>query len=1028
MDTIIEEPQNERAQIQDIGIVDASDWSTQSEQIINPTLLYIAVEYVKDYKADDPNGVITSQAEVFSDFDSHVSPLDPNMSSVADYSSVFNESSADYNPVVIHQLITQDGTVQNEQYISSINPSLDAISTVLCNNNIREVNSEFLHMVNQDDADIVNTANADSMLVPKREQKVELLITDETTGISYSVDAQELLVEPCLQDDQRLLEALAPDPILESDLLTLDDRTLKSELNDDIDMCPSEMATVNAEAVNNYINNLSEAELGKTNAINSFKMTTRSKYLDPEEQLLSCVYSITDKPVLTRARASLPESYLTLTKVDKEDAVFAKKTIPKRTQFGPLEGVLIPVTSDDAVLLKNSEENNLMYLVKTDNTFCRVDAADENTSNWMMFVRKATTYEEQNLVITQEDNGIYFTTTTVIMPKQELRVWYSKVYAEFYDLPRLQPKQDFCWPCYECSLIFNSSNELQKHLDTHDKEKDENVKPKKKKLFFFKKFHNEAVECQICYETFFQCNHNFLKQHILHKHQLAKGTVEECFIAITIYKCNTCTASFKSESLLKIHSFKHDPDTSEEQMNHVCPDCQKKFPTQRQLVLHVMQHAVVSATQPKKNKCTICYKIFSHPDRLLRHMVVHGSDENKPLQCKICSKRFLNNSALSCHLKTHSVGKKVFECPICKERFDHVLKLKLHVPSHCHNNTFTCPHCKKVFKKYSIVRKHIRAFHCDITHDCPDCGKRFPSLDKLKVHLLRHSDHKEFLCANCGKQFKRKDKLQEHCKRIHSEERENTIPMIKHAKKIKKFMPRVEPTDFHRFIYKCHSCMVGFKRRGMLVNHLAKKHPDIPPDSVPELNLPILQTTRDYYCQYCDKVYKSSSKRKAHILKNHPGAALPMSNRKRGASLQEVAGLPNPTFSQTVGSITTRPQNCMWCHKQYASKAKLLQHQRKKHRDLLGNEVQCKEEEVPVVADSVEQKKDSNDDVAEFEKVVENMISGELVDYSLEEGTQYCHLAINEAESFIEASELENPNSQLYRLLTTANNGMLPPR
>lgn len=40
----------------------------------------------------------------------------------------------------------------------------------------------------------------------------------------------------------------------------------------------------------------------------------------------------------------------------------------------------------------------------------------------------------------------------------------------------------------------------------------------------------------------------------------------------------------------------------------------------------------------------------------------------------------------------------------------------------------------------------------------------------------------------------------------------------------------------------------------MLVNHLAKRHPDVAPESVPELNLPILRQTRDYYCQYCDKV------------------------------------------------------------------------------------------------------------------------------------------------------------------------------
>lgn len=49
----------------------------------------------------------------------------------------------------------------------------------------------------------------------------------------------------------------------------------------------------------------------------------------------------------------------------------------------------------------------------------------------------------------------------------------------------------------------------------------------------------------------------------------------------------------------------------------------------------------------------------------------------------------------------------------------------------------------------------------------------------------------------------------------------------------------------------------------------------------------------------------------------------------------EIPGVPNPTFSQTVGSITTYPHHCDWCHKQYASKAKLLQHQRKKHYDML---------------------------------------------------------------------------------------------
>lgn len=132
--------------------------------------------------------------------------------------------------------------------------------------------------------------------------------------------------------------------------------------------------------------------------------------------------------------------------------------------------------------------------------------------------------------------------------------------------------------------------------------------------------------------------------------------------------------------------------------------------------------------------------------------------------------------------------------------------------------------------------------------------------------------------------------------------------------------------------------MVGFKRRGMLVNHMAKQHPDVSIDSVPELNLPILQTQRCYYCIYCEKVYKSNAKRKAHILKYHPGRELPQSTRQKSTVTDQAIGvLHDPSFSESISSVTTRALQCQWCYKQYASKTRLLQHQRKEH----SNEVNC---------------------------------------------------------------------------------------
>nr|CAH7755872.1 unnamed protein product [Callosobruchus chinensis] len=185
MDAIVEGPQDDRGQMQDINIVDTTNWNTQNQAAIvnnnGNTFVYIALHYVKN----DPNNVPT-QPGGFSDFDPHVSHMDPNMSSVARYSPVYNEAVSEFNPVVIHQLVTQDGTVQNEQYINNLNtaPLVDNIPTVLCNGSVPDVSNQFLHMIGQANAN-VNGGNGAAMHVNgEQEQEVELLITDEATGNS----------------------------------------------------------------------------------------------------------------------------------------------------------------------------------------------------------------------------------------------------------------------------------------------------------------------------------------------------------------------------------------------------------------------------------------------------------------------------------------------------------------------------------------------------------------------------------------------------------------------------------------------------------------------------------------------------------------------------------------------------------------------------------------------------------------------------------------------------------------------------
>ncbi|GFY71682.1 PR domain zinc finger protein 10 [Trichonephila inaurata madagascariensis] len=762
---------------------------------------------------------------------------------------------------------------------------------------------------------------------------------------------------------------------------------------------------------------------------------------------------IYDKPVLSRAWASLPAQYLYVNKIAMDNegepvyGVFAKKTIPKRTQFGPIEGVLIKredPPSDNFILVLEHEENVAFY----------VDTSDESVSNWMRFVRPADTHKEQNLVLVQQGHSLYFNTTRSINPKTELRVWYSAAYAEKWGLPVLEPneeekkalqEQENAWPCFECNQRFLTSVDLQKHLNQHDEENKVTGAPRvrnkaRARTKFAKKGHvsrlrtivenaiegensllkkargrppkkykipckQEVYKCDICFKSFprnyslqrhlimhtgekkYKCpicdmrfSHVYNRnRHVRrHKHTDANGDVQLMKPVKTLFKkkqgaewvCIHCSLTFDNSNVLNLHTLTHaaenvafseehqflessigtedgfegsDESNKDTEESHKCPECTLEFTTRKDLIEHASVHGKIGKQRCfrgiinplKPFKCNLCYKSFASDERLIKHYLVHGSEDSKPLQCDICYKRFLNNSALACHIKVHSEERKFYECPICKTEFDQIVALKEHVHVHCVNGEFHCPSCNKVFVEYNQIRKHIRAFHSERRYPCDKCEKIFPRPDKLKLHMLRHSDHREFLCANCGKQFKRKDKLKEHMKRMHAPDREAKVN-AKNSKSSgsKKFVPKVSPTDYHRFIYKCHNCLLGFKRRGMLVNHLAKRHPEIRPETVPELNLPILKTTRDYYCQYCEKVYKSSSKRKAHILKNHPGSELPMSNRRKGG-VPDIPGLPNPTFSQTVGSITTHPHHCSWCHKQYASKAKLLQHQRKKHVDML---------------------------------------------------------------------------------------------
>ncbi|KAG8288028.1 PR domain zinc finger protein 10 [Homalodisca vitripennis] len=175
---------------------------------------------------------------------------------------------------------------------------------------------------------------------------------------------------------------------------------------------------------------------------------------------------ISDKAVPSRARATLPASYLAINQLpdtDREEyGVFARKSIPKRTQFGPIEGVIFK--SEEVIVV--DEIPRLELTIETETGEMRIlDVSNEHMSNWMRFVRMASPGKPPNLLLSQLGASLFFTTTQAIQPRQELLVWYSPAYAIRRNLPAEPPP--FEWPCSTCGKKLKTCDELTTHMNTH---------------------------------------------------------------------------------------------------------------------------------------------------------------------------------------------------------------------------------------------------------------------------------------------------------------------------------------------------------------------------------------------------------------------------------------------------------------------------------------------------------------------------------------------------------------------------------
>ncbi|XP_067901681.1 zinc finger protein PLAG1-like [Heterodontus francisci] len=474
------------------------------------------------------------------------------------------------------------------------------------------------------------------------------------------------------------------------------------------------------------------------------------KCLPGECRIHGPLIKVRDRTIPSRARLTLPH-YLALRLLEMRAGskqilgVFAKKIIQKRTQFGPYVGQL-------STRFIDNDDNRLVLQVLKDGVKYFLNTPDEESGNWMMFVRPARNLDEQTLVAYQHQGEVYFTTVKSIQPHTELKVWYAADYAKFMEAPSVLIKQEpgiymsptaaesaDRWKCSSCCNVFSTFSLLESHpcrqsgsgpiLSLRS--------PAQTQGMVRERAHGLDMAGRLGAE----CGRTVSLKAVQRDGQtMGTGREGQETKLRKTFPCPLCGKIFLSADKLMVHSYSH---TGERPYTCSQHDCAKAFISKYKLIRHMATHC-----PQKPHRCSYCEKMFHRKDHLKNHLQTH--DPNKALlRCEECGKRYNTKLGYRRHLALHAAASGNLTCGVCAREFGRTDQLLEHLKGHA---------------------GRLAGSAREKRHACDRCERRFYTRKDVRRHTVVHTGRKDFLCQFCAQRFGRKDHLTRHTKKSHAQE------------------------------------------------------------------------------------------------------------------------------------------------------------------------------------------------------------------------------------------------------------------
>lgn len=298
-------------------------------------------------------------------------------------------------------------------------------------------------------------------------------------------------------------------------------------------------------------------------------------------------------------------------------------------------------------------------------------------------------------------------------------------------------------------------------------------------------------------------------------------------------KCSKCQLEFQTIMTYQGHLRK----VHRNENPSIRCTCNMIIPCQRgRLLEHYLMH-----TNPEELQCRVCSKQFLNKRAKRRHEICHGQKRKRGprVPCPECNKMLADRACLQSHVKnvhTPDDLRKKYQCDLCDKKLttkfsilNHlVVKHNMEVENPVTNNEdILCPFCAKCFKNRSTYYYHWQVKHNITMTVCPECGIEM-NKKSLRSHMRRTHDHQTQNCPICHKQFRNKHAVLLHKNRVHVEPRHECDicgKMFKMKDKLKEH--RKGHIIENRF--QCDICNVANNDYANILKHRKQVHPNATP-------------------------------------------------------------------------------------------------------------------------------------------------------------------------------------------------------